>query len=84
MRVAIRFSLAFLLLTTACFGAGRIKGKVVDKRTIEPLVDTRISIPGDYSRSVAGFGRDNLSQLIRNCTIPASFSTCLHIKEGRL
>ena len=84
MRVAIRFFLAFLLLTTACFGAGRIKGKVVDRRTIEPLVDTRISFPGNFSRSSTGFGRDNLSQLICYTTILTSNTSCLHIKEGRL
>ncbi len=83
MRVVIRFSLAFLLLATACFGAGRIKGKVIDRRTIEPLVDTRIPFPGNFSRSVTGCGRDNLSHLICSSPILTSNNSCLHIKEGR-
>ncbi len=54
MRVVIRFVLAFLLLTTACFGAGRIKGRVVDKQTDEPLVGANVFIPGTSSGSATG------------------------------
>jgi hypothetical protein len=54
MKVAIRFSLAFLLLSTACFGAGRIKGKVVDKETNEPLVGANVFISGTSFGSATG------------------------------
>jgi outer membrane receptor protein involved in Fe transport len=54
MRVAIRFSLAFLLLSTACYGAGRIKGRVVDKQTDEPLVGANVFIPGTSYGSATG------------------------------
>jgi outer membrane receptor protein involved in Fe transport len=57
MRVAVRLLLALLLFTTACFGTGRIKGRVYDKQTNEPLVGANVFIPGtSYGSATAPDG----------------------------
>jgi len=81
MRVVIRFLLAFLLLTATCFGAGRIKGKVVDRETNAPLVIGNIFLPAASLGSMTVSRGDDASPTNWDDIIPPSKNFLPHIKE---
>lgn len=54
MRNAIILLLANLLVTTTSLGAGRIKGRVLDRETNEPLIGANVIVVGTSYGSTTG------------------------------